>query len=138
MPSILGSTYPVSALVPSIMPATATGSDSRQTEQKPNPLSAAEPSRILSNRVTAFLATDQAAKGKGSRPDGPGVGSQGPRGPALREINANTGADKALSLPETSEDDGHDDDAGSALQSGARSVSIILDDAQIYRPSSLY
>ena len=138
MPSILGSTYPVSALVPSIMPATAAGGDSRQTEQKPNPLSAAEPSRVLSNRVTAFLATDQAARSKGSRPDGPGVGSQGPRGPAPRETNANTEAETALSLLETSGNDSQHENDSSGPQPGTQTVSILLDDAKIYRSSSLY
>lgn len=136
MPSILGSTYPVSALVPSVLPATAPGSDSRQTEQRPNQLSVAEPTRVLSNRVTAFLTTDQTARSKGSRPDGEGVGSQGARGPAARETKPNAEAGTEASRLEPSETDGRDGDQSAGLQSGT--VSILFDDAKIYRPSSLY
>ncbi|VVT12367.1 hypothetical protein [Hoeflea sp. EC-HK425] len=129
MSLILGSTYPVSALVPSIMPAPAAGSDSKQPAHKPNELSAAEPSRVLSNRVTAFLTTDQTATSKGSRPD-----SQGTRGPAPQEPKVGREAETALLLDKAV----NDESDIPAHQSGNLAGSIVLDEAKIYRPSSLY
>lgn len=138
MSLILGSTYPVSALVPSIMPAAAAGSDNKQPAQKPNELSAAEPSRVLSNRVTAFLTTDQTAKSKGSRPDDQNFDSQGTRGPAAQEPDVSTGAETALVLQETVEDGDEAESNIPAHQSENPAGSIVFDEAKIYRPSSLY
>lgn len=138
MSLILGSTYPVSALVPSIMPAPAAGSDNKQPAQKPNELSAAEPSRVLSNRVTAFLTTDQTATSKGSRPDDQNLDSQGTRGPAAQEPDVSTDAETTLVLQEAFEDGDEAESDIPAHQSGNLAGSIVFDEAKIYRPSSLY
>lgn len=138
MSLILGSTYPVSALVPSIMPAPAAGSDNKQPVQKPNELSAAEPSRVLSNRVTAFLTTDQTATSKGSRPDDQNLDSQGTRSPAAQEPDVSTDAETALVLQEAVEDGDEAESDIPAHQSRNLAGSIVFDEAKIYRPSSLY
>lgn len=138
MPSIIGSSYPVSAMVPSVMPAPVLAQDNRQTAQKPDGVSSAETSRVLSDRVTAFLSTDQAAMSRGPRPDGPAGGGQGPRGAAPRDGSGRpNAADTAPTLLAEAEDetDASDDPAS---QTGTGAVSILLDEAKIYRPSSLY
>lgn len=119
------------------MPAPTTAPDNRQAAQKPDGVSSAESSRVLSNRVTAFLSTDQAAMPKGLRPDGPAGGGQGPRGASSRESSAGAEAETALTLLEDADDEAEDSDA-STSQTGAGTVSIVFDEARIYRPSSLY
>ena len=137
MPSIIGTSYPVSAMVPSVMPAPASAPDNRQAAQKPAGVSSAESSRVLSDRVTAFISTDQATFAKGPRPDGPAAGGQGPRGAAPRDGSGRTDADTALTLLAEDETD-ESDETASETGSGAGTVSILLDEAKIYRPSSLY
>lgn len=139
MPSIIGTSYPVSALVPSVMPAPLSAPDNRQAAQKPAGVSPAESSRVLSDRVTAFLSTDQAAFAKGPRPDGPAAGGQGPRGAAPRDGSSRTDADTALTLLAKDEGETDESDAsGLETGTGTGTVSILLDEAKIYRPSSLY
>ena len=117
------------------MPAPASAPDNRQAVQKPDGVSSAESSRVLSDRVTAFLSTDPAAMPKGPRPDGPAGGGQGARGASPRASSASTEAETALTLLEDAE--AEDSDA-STSQTGAGTVSILFDEARIYRPSSLY
>jgi hypothetical protein len=139
MPSIIGTSYPVSVMVPSVMPAPLSAPDNRQAVQKQAGVSPAESSRVLSDRVTAFLSTDQAAMTKGPRPDGPAAGGQGPRGAAPRDGSGHTDAETALTLLAEAEDDTDESDASaSETATGAGTVSILLDEAKIYRPSSLY
>jgi len=137
MPSIIGTSYPVSAMVPSVMPAPTTAPENRQAVQKPDGVSSAETSRVLSNRVTAFLSTDQAAMPKGLRPDGPAGGGQGPRGASPRDGSGRTDADTALTLLEDAGDETEESD-DSTSDTGTETVSILFDEARIYRPSSLY
>ena len=83
------------------MPAPASAPDNRQAVQKPDGVSSAESSRVLSDRVTAFLSTDPAAIPKGPRPDGPQAGGgQGARGASPRASSASTEAETALTLLE--------------------------------------
>lgn len=119
------------------MPAPTTAPDNRQAVQKPDGVSSAEPSRVLSDRVTAFLSTDPAAIPKGPRPDGPAGGGQGTRGASPRANSASTEAKTPLTL---SEEPGAEteESVGSTSQTGSGTVSILFDEARIYRPSSLY
>lgn len=137
MPSIIGTSYPVSAMVPSVMPAPATAPENRQAVQKPDGVSSAETSRVLSNRVTAFLSTDQAAMPKGPRPDGPAGGGQGPRSASPRDGSGRTDADTALTLLADAGDETEESDV-STSDTGTGTISILFDEARIYRPSSLY
>lgn len=137
MPSIIGTSYPVSAMVPSVMPAPTSTPDNRQAVQKPDGVSSAEPSRVLSERVTAFLSSEPAAMPKGPRPDGPAGGGQGTRSASPRANSASTGAETALTLPEET-GAGTEESDGSTSQTGTGTVSILFDEARIYRPSSLY
>lgn len=121
-------------MVPSVMPAPTSAPDNRQAVQKPEGVSSAESSRVLSDRVTAFLSTEPAAMPKGPRPDGPPAGGgQGPRGASPRESSASTKAETALTLLE---EDGAEESEDSTSDTGT--VSILFDEARIYRPSSLY
>ena len=137
MPSIIGTSYPVSAMVPSVMPAPTIAPENRQAVQKPDGVSSAETSRVLSNRVTAFLSTDQAAMPKGLRPDGPAGSGQGPRGASPRDSSSRTDGDTALTLLEDAGDETEESD-DSTSDTGTETVSILFDEARIYRPSSLY
>lgn len=137
MPSIIGTSYPVSAMVPSVMPAPTSAPENRQAVQKPDGVSSAETSRILSNRVTAFLSTDQAAMPKGPRPDGPAGGGQGLRGAPPRDGSGRTDADTAKPLLAHAGDGPEESDV-STSDTGTATVAIVFDEAMIYRPSSLY
>lgn len=124
-------------MVPSVMPAPASAPDNRQAVQKPDGVSSAESSRVLSDRVTAFLSTDPAAMPKGPRPDGPAGGGQGPRGASPRANSASTEAETALTLLEDAEAETEESDDFTS-DTGTETVSILFDEARIYRPSSLY
>ncbi|AKI00454.1 hypothetical protein IMCC20628_01741 [Hoeflea sp. IMCC20628] len=150
MPSIQGNSYTVSALVPSMMPsAPAVTNDTKSTQVKTD---AARPSsqvdataarsNTTSDRVNAFLATEQSAKTDETRPDRPpppppgsGPPKSGAAGASANQTEALDESETALLLLETEETDDEDE---AVEDTDSESISILFDEADTYQPSSLY
>ncbi|MDF1609858.1 hypothetical protein PZ897_16855, partial [Hoeflea sp. YIM 152468] len=141
MPSILANSYPASALVPSLMPAPRVDHEVRSAATKPETGVASEASRLVSDRVNAFLATDQPARTNRVRPDGPPPppprAGHGNTGDAAGPAGAPEDSDSALMLL-TADETGSDTAEGADDGTLSQPVTILLDDASIYQPSSRY
>ena len=111
MHSILGSSYPISAKVQSATPAQVSPVPPRTAAPKPAVVSAADPSRLLSSRVTAFIATDPSARARSNRSDN--TATQGKADPHR--------------LPRPSDN-----------RAAGQDASVLIDESETYQPTSIY
>ncbi|MEP3436458.1 MAG: hypothetical protein ABJN75_06730 [Hoeflea sp.] len=145
MPSILANSYQVSAMVPSLMPLPRTDTDAKLPDAKTSTTrtqtaTASDTARVASDRVTAFLAMEQTESTGPARPDGPPPppptnGGAGPSGGAGKQSAAIEEDEISLLLLEdadTEETDETTDDTES------QAITLLIDDATVYQPSSLY
>ena len=145
MPSIQGSSYPISAMVPSVMPAAPAVTNDEKTSTtkvQTQTVPASGEVRVTSDRVNAFLATDQSSQSNRSRPDGPPPpppnGAGGPNGAAASQSGALDEAETALSLLEDIETEEEDSDDETVDDTGSEILSILFEDDETYQPSSFY
>ncbi|WP_412049060.1 hypothetical protein ACK6D9_14625 [Hoeflea sp. Naph1] len=150
MPSIQASAYPVSVLVPTLVPPrtennASNDNNTKSTTAKLGGITSSDARLTVSDRVGAFLATEQTEKtdaGRANRPPPPPPGG-GPRpdGASAGGSQAVDESETALLLLETDEtetDETEEEDSDSVEDTTSQIISILFDDAQTYQPSSLY
>lgn len=143
MPSILANSYTASVMLPSLMPVPRTDNDIKSPATKADSVAATESVRVASDRVSAFLATDQASQSNRTRPDGPPPPPNGDaRGPGgsgnvVGQSGSTDESESALILLETAET-GTENTHDTAANAPSQAVTILMDEAKIYQPSSLY
>jgi hypothetical protein len=138
MPSIQASSYTVSAMVPSLLPAPVQGNSTKLPAPKTDTVIPADAGRSVSDRVTAFLATDPGTKTAGNRPDGPPPppgGGMGPRGAGANKNEAASESETALKLLEADETSENDQDADDIA---TQTTAVQFDEAKNYYPTSIY
>lgn len=116
MPSIQARSYPVSAMVPSALPVQPAANTSKTTAQKTDAVAPSGSSTSVSNRVSAFLASDTATEKSSNRPDRPPPPPGGGKGPeGAGGSGASSETETALLLLETEEDTETDETTDTAL-----------------------
>ncbi|MEM5472645.1 hypothetical protein WNZ14_12985 [Hoeflea sp. AS60] len=98
----------------------------------------ADAGRTVSDRVSAFLATDPSVKTAGNRPDGPPsppVGGMGPREAGANQNEAAGESETALKLLGTNETTENDHDADDIA---TQTTAVQFDEAKNYYPTSIY
>ena len=149
MPSIQASAYPVSVLVPTLVPPrtetnASNDNNTKSTTAKLDGITSSDARLTVSDRVGAFLATEQTEKtdaGRANRPPPPPGGGRRPDGASAGGSQAVDESETALLLLETDEtetDETEEDDSDSVEDTTSQIISILFDDAQTYQPSSLY
>ena len=166
MPSIQARSYPVSAMVPSALPVQPAANTSKTATQKTDAVAPTGSGTTVSDRVSAFLASDTATEKTTNRPNRPPPpppgGGKGPEGAGGSQASSET--ETALLLLET--DETTDSTLTTALLSDAtdaseatsesdtalllleadqadedteaQSAAILFDEAKTYYPTSIY
>jgi len=136
MNSIQARSYPISAMVPNLLPAQPAGNSTKAPAPKTDTAIPTDAPRQVSDRVSAFLTSDAATETSSRRPKGPPPeGGIAPGGTGPRQSEAASESETALLLLET------DDEASSDevdADTGSQTTAILFDEAKTYYPTSLY
>ncbi|WP_290772677.1 hypothetical protein [Hoeflea sp.] len=136
MNSILARSYPISAMVPNLLPAQPAGNSTKAPAPKTDTAIPTDAAPQLSARVSAFLTSDAAMETSGRRPKGtPPEGGLPPAGAGPRQSETSSESETALLLLETDDETDSDD---SAADTGSQNAAIVFDEAATYYPTSLY
>ena len=133
MPSIQATSYPVSAMVPSTLPVQPAANTNKTATQKTDAIAPTGSGTSVSERVSAFLASDTTTEKTSNRtyrqspPPGPGKGLEGSSG-------SESSGEAALLSPTDSDNDAGQVGADTETQTAA----VLFDEARTYYPTSLY
>lgn len=135
MNSIQARSYPISAMVPSVIPAQSAGYSPKAPAPKTDTAIPTDAGPQLSARVSAFLTSDAAMETSGRRPKGtPPEGGMAPGAAGPRQSETFGEGETALLLPETNDTGSND----SAAETGSQNAAVVFDEAATYYPTSLY
>ncbi len=133
MPSIQATSYPVSAMVPSTLPVQPAANTSKTVTQKTDAIAPTGSGTSVSERVSAFLASDTTTEKASNRtyrqspPPGAGKGLEGSGG------SESSGETELLSRTDS------DNDAGQVgADTETQTAAVLFDEAKTYYPTSLY
>ncbi|WP_143438909.1 hypothetical protein [Hoeflea halophila] len=136
MNSIQARSYPISAMVPSLMPAQPAGGSTKTPSPKTDTVVPTDAAPQLSARVSTFLTSDATMETSGRRPKGtPPEGGTASAGEAPRQNETSSESTSALLQLKTDNDAGSNNSAG---ESGPQHAPIVFDDARTYYPTSMY
>lgn len=124
-------------MVPSTLPVQPAANTSKSVAAKTDTVAPSDAGRSVSDRVTAFLASDTATEKTTNRPDRPPPppgGGMGPQGAGAGRSEATSESETALLLLETEADE----DADTADDTVAQTSGIVIDEAKTYYPTSIY
>jgi hypothetical protein len=136
MPSIQARSYPVSAMVPSALPVQPAANTSKTAAQKTDAVAPTGSGTSVSDRVSAFLASETAIEKTTNRPDRPPPPPGGGKGPeGAGGSGASSETETALLLLET---DAEEDAEQVDEDTEAQTTAILFDEAKTYYPTSIY
>lgn len=123
-------------MVPSALPVQPAANTSKAAAQKTDALAPTGSATSVSDRVSAFLASDTATEKTTNRPDRPPPPPGGGKGPeGAGGSGASSETETALLLLETDEDTETDETAD---DTETLTTAILFDEAKTYYPTSLY
>ncbi len=134
MPSIQATSYPVSALVPSVLPVQPASNPTKTVAAKTDAVAPIEVGNSVSARVSAFLASDTSTEKTTSRPERPPPppgGGKGPDGAGGSQASSET--ETALLLLEADEDTETEE-----TTEETDTTAVLFDEANTYYPTSIY
>jgi hypothetical protein len=133
MPSIQATSYPVSAMVPSTLPVQPAANTNKTAAQKTDAVAPTGSGTSVSDRVSAFLASDTTTEKTNNRtyrqPPPPAAG-KGAEGSGGSESSSQTAA---LFQADTDNDAGQVD-----ADTDTQSPAVLFDEAKTYYPTSIY
>lgn len=124
-------------MVPSALPVQPAANTSKTATQKTDAVAPTGSGTSVSDRVSAFLASDTAIEKTTNRPDRPPPPPGGGRGPeGATGSGATSETETALLLLETDEDDAEADQVDEDTET--QTTAILFDEANTYYPTSIY
>jgi len=124
-------------MVPSTVPSPAATNTTKSSVQKTETVAPSDATRSVSDRVTAFLASDTTTEKTTERPNRPPPpppgGAGGPQGAGQSE--ATSESETALLLLEEAE---AEEEAEVDEDTEALTTAILFDEAKTYYPTSIY
>jgi len=129
-------------MVPSTVPSPAASNNTKSSVQKTETVAPSDAVRSVSDRVTAFLASDTATEKTTQRPNRPPPpppgGAGGPQGAGAGQTEATSESETALLLLEEAEAEENAEADEVAEDTATQTTAILFDEAKNYYPTSIY